>query len=463
MEEIKADLVLKNGRIFVDGGLIRGAMAVKNGIIISLGDDLFMPEAGKVIDAQGKVVLPGIIDTHVHIREPSCSERGTFATETAAAANGGVTTILEQPISSPPPSSPEILRHRIEIAQPQCFVDFAFFGAAGSDCPEEIPRVAKAGIIGFKTFLLHPFKGRENEFRSLTMANDAALVDGFERVARTGLTLTVHAENDDMIQRLVKKFKAEGRTGWEAHCASRPPITEVEPFEKLILIAQETGVRLTFAHVSTADGMELCRRARERGQKVHVETCPQYLFLSDEAMLKYGPFTKCNPPLRSAKDRDALWNYVRNGTVDYIGGDHGPFLLSEKERGIKDIFDCPAGLANIEVTLPLMLTAVRDGRLSLARMVDLLCANAARIFKLKNKGHLAPGYDADFVVVDTEKTFTVDHHEFKTKARDIAVPYDGMKLTGRPVLTAVRGRVIMENGVIDSANQGWGRLQRPAE
>jgi allantoinase len=461
--KIKADLVVKNARIFVDGTLVNGGIAVKDGRIISIGDGLFMPEAERTIDALGNMVLPGVIDTHVHIREPSCSERGTFATETAAAANGGVTTILEQPISSPPPSSPEILRRRIDIAQPQCFVDFAFFGAAGSDCPEEIPYIAKAGIIGFKTFLLHPLKGRENEFRSLTMTDDAAIVDGFERVAKTGLTLTVHAENDDMIQRLVQKFKTEGRTGWDAHCASRPPITEVEAIQKLILLAQATGVRLTFAHVSTADGMELCHRARESGQEVHVETCPQYLFLSDEAMLKYGPFAKCNPPLRSAQNRNALWKYIRNGTVDYIGGDHGPFLLSEKKRGMNNIFDCPAGLANIEISLPLMLTAVRDGKLSLARMVDLLSTNAARIFKLKNKGHLIPGYDADFVIVDVKKTFTVDHHEFKTKARDIAIPYDGMRLTGRPVLTAVRGRVIMENGVIDPVNQGWGRLQTPAE
>jgi|Go1ome_4_1110791.scaffolds.fasta_scaffold22598_2 allantoinase len=455
---VKADLVVRNAQIFADGSLFHGGLAVKDGKILSIGEDECLPEAFKVIDAGNKMVLPGVVDTHVHVRDPGHTERGNFETETKAAANGGVTTILEHPISSPPPYNPEILQGRIDSAKPQCLVDYAFFGAAGSEFPEEVARVAQSGIVAFKTFLHEAPEGRDDEFRGLTMPNDGGIMDGFEAVAKTGLILTVHAENNDMVQRMIKKFRAAGKVGWDAHCPSRPPLSEIECVQKLILIAKETGVRIAFAHISTPEAMELCKQAKLAGQEVYLETCPHYLTLTEEELLKVGPYAKCNPPLRSARERDGLWKYVTEGWVDYIGSDHGPFLVSEKEKGNKDIFTAAAGAACIELTLPLMLTAVRDGKLTLARLMQLISANPARIFGLQGKGHLTPGYDADFVMVDMDRTFVVDHRDLKTKARDTAIQYDGMELVGRPVLTAVRGRVIMEDGVIDGSAKGWGKL-----
>jgi allantoinase len=454
----KADLVVRNARLFVDGGLIHGGLAAKNGKIVAIGSDESLPEAFKTIDAANKLLLPGIVDTHVHVRDPGHIERGTFDTETKALAHGGITTFMEHPISVPPPYSPEILAKRIERAKPRCFVDYAFFGAAGSEFPEEAQRVADAGIVAFKTFLHQAPEGRDKEFVGLTMPNDAGIMDGFEAVAKTGVILTVHAENNDMIQRMIKKFRAEGRVGWDAHCPSRPKLAEIECVQKLVLIAKETGVRLAIAHTTCPEAMEIVKRAKKEGQEVYLETCPHYLFLNESMLLKYGPYAKCNPPLRSEEDRKALWKYINDGTVDYIGSDHGPFLKAEKEKGNKDIFTAAAGLANAELTLPLMLTAVRDGKLTLARMVELISSNAARIFKLEGKGHLKPGYDADFVIADTDSTFTVDHNHFLTKARDIAGIYDGFELTGRPVLTAVRGRVVCENDKIDESAMGWGKL-----
>ena len=258
----------------------------------------FLPEASDTIDAKGMAVLPGVIDTHVHVRDPGHRERGTFASETRAAAAGGVTSFLEHPISSPPPYSPEILRRRIEVAKPQSMVDYAFFGAAGSEFPEEVLKVAREGIVAFKTFLHQAPEGREDEFRGLTMADDGGIMDGFQSVAKTGLILTIHAENNDMIKRLIAQFRAEGKTGFEYHAKSRPPITEIESVEKLIRFAKEYGTRISIAHTSTPEAMELIQQAKAEGQDIYCETCPHYLFLTEEKIKELGPYAKGNPPLR---------------------------------------------------------------------------------------------------------------------------------------------------------------------
>lgn len=459
---MKADLVIKNARVYREGDLFDGGIAVKDGRIVSVSEDAFLPEALDTIDAKGMAVLPGVIDTHVHVRDPGHRERGTFASETRAAAAGGVTSFLEHPISSPPPYSPEILRRRREVAKPQSMVDYAFFGAAGSEFPEEVLKVAREGIVAFKTFLHQAPEGREDEFRGLTMADDGGIMDGFQSVAKTGLILTIHAENNDMIKRLIGQFRAEGKTGFEYHAKSRPPITEIESVEKLIRFAKEYGTRISIAHTSTPEAMELIQRAKAEGQDIYCETCPHYLFLTEEKIKELGPYAKGNPPLRDHARMEALWKYINNGLVDYIGSDHGPFLVSEKDSGLEDIFKAAAGPAPIELTLPLMLTAVRDGKLTLKRMVELLSENAARIFRLfPEKNGLRVGSDADIVVVDLEHEFVVDNKDLVTQSRDTTPMYNGFRLIGKPIHTVVRGRVVMRDRMIDETAHGWGKCLKP--
>lgn len=460
---MKADLVIKNARVYRDGELFEGGLAIKGEKIVSLGSNEFLPEASEVIDAGGMMALPGVLDTHVHVREPGHSERGTFFTETRAAAAGGVTSFLEHPISSPPPYSPEILQERVRVAKPQSLVDYAFFGAAGSEYPEEVLKMGKEGIVAFKTFLHEPPEGRDAEFRGLTMANDGAIMEGFTSVGKTGLMLVVHAENNDMIQRLIKRFRAEGKTGFEYHAKSRPPITEIESVAKLILLAKEYGTRLCIAHTSTPEAMQLLKQARQAGQELYIETCPHYLFLTEKKIEELGPYAKGNPPLRSKESMEALWKYINDGSVDFMGSDHGPFLVSEKDSGLKDIFKAAAGPAAIELTLPLMLTAVRDGKLSLKRMVELTSENAARIFGISHrKNGLRIGSDADIVIVDDKNEFVVNNKELLTKSRDTTPMYNGFKLIGKPVHTIVRGRAVMKNRVVDDSAQGWGERLLPS-
>jgi dihydropyrimidinase/allantoinase len=216
-------------------------------------------------------------------------------------------------------------------------------------------------------------------------------------------------------------------------------------------------------HISTPEAAELVKQARFKGLDVYLETCPHYLFLTTEALDEHGPFAKCNPPLRERALMEKLWTYVADGSVDIIGSDHGPFLTSEKETGYKDIFVAPAGFPGIDMRLPLMLTAVKQGRISLARMVDLISTKPAKVYGLyPQKGAIRVGADADLVLVDGDAEFTVDRHKSYSKARDIARVYDGWKLNGLPLMTVVRGRIVMENGVVDETAAGWGNLVVPA-
>lgn len=457
-----ADLVIKNVYLHTENGMTEAGVAVKDGKIIAIAADAYLPEAGKVIDGHGQHLLPGGVDPHVHFRDPSKNERETFMTGSMAAAAGGVTTVCEHPISLPPPYSPALLKNRIEIADRQSLVDFAFFGAAGADKLEEIPKVAKEDIIAFKTFFHEPPEGRDKEFEGLTMANDAKIYEGFQAVAKTGKILAIHAENNDIIADQIKKLRAEGKVSGIHHAESRPPVSEVEAVAKVLCLAKATGTKVQLCHISTGEAAELVKQAKLKGQEAYLETCPHYLFLNEEALEEFGPFAKCNPPLRKQELVDELWKYVQDGSVDLIGSDHGPFLTSEKETGYKDIFVAPAGFPGIDLRLPLMLTAVKQGKLTLQRVIELISTNPAKIYGLyPQKGAIAVGADADLVLVDLDKEFVVDRTKGYSRSSDIARVYDGWTLTGLPTMTMVRGRVVMQDGVVSEDNQAWGQLVSP--
>lgn len=441
------------GSLVVDKGKISAFLAGKP-------EDQELPEAEEVLDAGGKLLIPGGIDPHVHLRDPGNSERETFATGTMAAAAGGVTMLIEHPISKPPQYCVEILQNRIDVANPQAYIDFGFVGAAGGKKPEKIGELAADGrILGYKTFLHEAPNGRDLEFEGLTMANDYELYRGFSAVAATGLHCLVHAEDDDLIKGLIAQFKAEGKTYPVAHTETRPTISEVASVSRVINFAKETGAVVELCHISTPEAAQLVAEEKAKGTKLILETCPHYLFLSTEDLTKHGPFAKCNPPLRSPEDRDRLWSYVQDGSVDIIGSDHAPFLLEEKLRGAEDIFQSMSGFPGIDLRLPLMLTAVKQGKLTLQRCIELLCIRPAQVFGVyPRKGTLRVGGDADFAIVDFDQEFTVDREKMYTKSKEIARVYDGWKLYGQTIHTVVRGRVVLRDGVVDPDCQGYGQL-----
>lgn len=457
------DLLIQNGKVFMDGCFVQASIGVRDGKIVTIAEPGESFEAKEILDLQGQYLIPGAIDTHMHVRDPGHVERGNFYTETLAAAAGGVTTIMEHPISVPPQYNVEILENRIQRAKQQCVVDFCFYGAAGGEFPEEITKLANDGrIVAFKTFLHAAPNGREQEFKGLTMADDGQLIVGMQELAKTGLLCAFHAEDNDLIQYYIRKFKEEGRTSGRDHALSRPVITEVQSVERVLRFAKETGAKVEIAHVSTPQAMELIKKAKQSGMKVYAETCPHYLFLNEDDLEKFGPFAKCNPPLRKQQLVDELWNYVNDGTVDYIGSDHSPFLYEEKTRGLQDIFAAVSGFPGVDLRLPLMLNAVSEGKINLEKVIELLCVNPAKVFGIfPQKGVIRVGADADFAVFNFEHTTIVDKEKNYSHAKDIAIPYDGKKLNCQISYTILRGRILMKNGVVDESAKAYGQLICP--
>lgn len=456
------DLAVVNGLVFVEGGFRKADVGIQDGKFALVGAPGSLPEAKRTIDAAGKYVLPGGIDTHVHYRDPGHAERETFQVGTRAAAAGGCTTFFEHPISIPPQYNAEILHNRLDLCKKGSCVDYCFYGAAGGEFPEEIVPLSKEGVVAYKTFLHQAPEGRDAEFKGLTSANNAELMRALEEVKKTGLPLAAHAEDNELVTGNIKRLRAEGRTYPLAHCESRPPIVEVEAIAKMLRFGKETGCPVELVHVSTCGAMELAKKAKQEGQTVYVETCTHYLLLDESYVEKYGAYAKCNPALRKKEEIDKLWDYVNDGTVDFIGSDHSPYLVSEKEKSPDDIFVAPSGFPGIDLRLPLMLTEAKKGRVSMERVVELLCVNPAKCFNIfPQKGTISAGADGDLVIVDMNKEYEFDAKNSYSQARDIMKVFQGWKLGCSVDYTVVRGRVVVENGVVDESAAGWGEFVRP--
>lgn len=452
----KFDLVVKSDKVFIDGRLIDCYIGIKDGIIATISKEKLRAE--KIIDAKGKMVLPGTVDPHVHIRAPGHDERETFGSGSKDAALGGVTTIIEMPISVPPPHSPKIVEKRMDVADKEVVVDITFFGAAGIDCIDDIIPCSKSGIVAFKTFLHEAPPGRKEEFIGLTAPNTGDQYELMKKVAQTGVMIGFHAENNDMINKNIAILRSEGKTSPIYHGRSRPPVVEIETTAKILLFAEKIGTKVEICHISTPEVVELVNRAKSKGVYAIAETCPHYLFLNENALNKVGIFAKCNPPLRSEEERLLMWELVNNGSIDIIGSDHAPYTKEEKERGSEDIFTPPAGFPGLSTRLPLLFTAVKEGKFELDRMVELICENPAKIFGLyPKKGTITVGSDADFVIFDPDKKGIISKDEMFTKCRDSALVYNGWEVYGKPEKTIVRGRVVFDNGKIN-VSPGYGEI-----
>ncbi len=457
------DLIVKNVNIVTENEVFHGAVAIHKGKIVALISDANHLDAEEIIDGEGHYLIPGGIDPHVHIRYPGSAHRETFLTGTRAAAAGGTTTIIEHPISTPPQYSLQILNERVKSMEGQAIVDVAFLGAAGGEKIEHIQHVSEAGIVGYKTFLHQAPEGREREFEGLTSKNNFELFSVMEEIAKTKLLMAAHGEDNELVSGFISKLRSEGKTHPKAHCESRPAVVEVLAVEKLITLARETGTRLYLVHISTPEAVQIAEAARRKGQEIYIETCPHYLYLTDEALDKYGAYAKCNPALRDESRVRKMWEYVIDGTIDTIGSDHAPYTVEEKERKKEDIFVSPAGFPGLETRLPLMLTAVKNGRISMQRAVQLLSVNPAKIFDLyPRKGVILPGSDADLVLVDLKTEFKLRAAEMFTMGKEVAKVFEGQRVFGKVKKTFLRGQLVFDDGeIVGQASCGqWVRPLR---
>ncbi len=442
-------LLIKNAQILAEDDYFNGWLLARDGKISALGINDNFPDADTVIDAKGLTLLPGGVDPHVHIRYPGGAHRETFVTGTMAAAAGGVTTIIEHPISTPPQYSPETLAPRVAAVREQAVVDVAFLGAAGGKYTEEICRVAEAGVWGYKTFLHAAPEGREKEFVGLTSETNYELFKVMEEVKKTGLPMAAHGEDNGIVAGAIAELRKAGRVAPIDHVASRPAVAEALAVDCLIRLAETIDCPLYLVHISTPEAVEAAKAARAKGMKIWIETCPQYLYLTEDALNKYGAYAKCNPALRDRARVEKMWDYIADGTIDTVGSDHAPYTVEEKERNPQDIFLVPAGFPGLETRFPLMMKAVADGKISLRRAVELIATNPAKAYGLyPRKGAIKMGADADLILCDPKAEYTVDKEKMLTMAKGIAKVFDGWELNGVIDKVILRGEVVYENGKV---------------
>lgn len=455
------DLLIHSNQIITESGNLDGIIAVKAGKIVGLYESEIKLDAKKVIDARGKVVLPGAIDTHAHIRFPAFPEREDLVTGTTSAAAGGFTTIFEMPVSNPGVSTAEILQERMEMAKKESVVDIALYAGGGHGASESFLSMAAAGAIAYKVFLHRAPHGAEDVFYGLSQIDDGELLSDLYKLKDINRVVCFHAESDPILEHAKKRVEKNGISGESAHSQSHPEIAEIEAISRVILFAEQTGTPVSIVHVSTTQGAQIIKDAKQRGVKVYAETCPHYLFASEKDFKRVGAYAKINPPLRSEKERLELWEYVQDGTIDYIGTDHGPYSKAEKEKGKDNILNASSGMPGFETQMPLLLTAVTEGKLSYHQVAKLTARNQARIFGIDNhKGSISIGKDADFSIIDPSITWKIDHTKMKTKARDIALLWDGKQVKGKVETTVVRGSIVFQNGELQ-VSPGYGNVITP--
>jgi len=429
------DLVIKNAKLVLPDGIVDGGIVIEGSRIKEIKRSSNLPDSGEVIDAKGNHVLPGLIDAHVHFREPGASSKEDWKTGSSAAAAGGITTVLDMPNTQPPTTTLENLEEKRKIASSKSVVDYGFHFGACNENMEEMNSLAD-GIASVKFYM-------SQTTGNLTVDNDAIFHEELKIMAEKGILATVHAENGEMIEYLTGKLQEKGRDDPLAYADSRPPICAADAVNTAIFIAGMAECRLHLCHTSTSLEVSLIEE-HKKFQQLTAEATPHHLFLTRDDLKKLGAYAKTNPPLRNEEDRKALWNGITSGSIDIIASDHAPHLPESKENGI---WKSSAGVPGIETLLPLLLNEVNKGTLSLEKVVMLTVENPAKIFKIKNKGMIAEGYDADLTIVNLNEEFKVKNDELFTKCG--WSPFNGWKLKGRVVTTLVRGNVVFDHGNIN--------------
>lgn len=453
------DINIINGKVWIGGQLILTSLSIDEGKIVAISQKNYLPLAKKSINAEGYFVLPGMIDSHMHSRDPGSTDREDFFTVTCAAAAGGITTIFDMPTVIPPVSTISAFEEKKALAHKKAVVDFALYAGAGSDNIHQIQDLANAGAIAFKTFLILLSPDRTEEAWGVYVSNDGMFLEVLQAIQATGLISAVHAESSEIIQHYTKKLKSNGRKDIQAFGESRPEISDIEAVSKALLFAKYTGTRLHICHVGSRGVVELIRQAKASGQFVTSETTPLYLLLSEEDLNNLGPSGLIYPPLRSKENRNALYQAFTAGDIEIMNSDHAPYTQEEMKKGLNDIWQAVPDGSAIEVMFPLMLTEVNKGNLTLKRVIESMAEIPARLFGLAyRKGFIQVGSDADLVIVDMDAEKIIRGKELHTKQH--MTQFEGWKVKGVPIIIMVRGKVVADHGEI-MGEPGWGIFVNP--
>ncbi len=449
-----ADLYLKNAQIVTESETFRGGVVVEGEKIVQVVKGDVTIEAAKVFDCAGKVLMPGLVDDHVHFNEPGRKHWEGYHTGSMAAAASGITTFMEMPLNSFPATvNGELLREKRQAVANKSIVDYGNWGGLINNNVDELSGLHDEGVIAFKAFMSN------SGIDDFPRVDDDVLYAGLLEAKKFGNLVGVHAESEYVTAYLGQQIRDAGCVDRAAWSESRPPATELEAVQRACYWAGVAESNLHIVHITIADGIRAVVEAKRKGVQVTSETCPHYLFLDENDFEQIGPAAKCAPPLRSREDVEALWECVLEGLVDTIASDHSPCLWEDKEPGMDNIWNAWGGISGVQTMLTTILTeGVHKRGLPLPDVVRMMSTNPARIFGLYPlKGSLQPGADADLAIVDLDAEWTLSVDDLLYKNKHSA--YVGCTFKGKVMQTFVRGKLVYKDGEI-VAQPGYGKALR---
>ena len=421
------DVILSGGTLVNQDGRGQTDIGVQDGRIARIGD-LAQASAGERIDARGLHILPGVVDTQVHFREPGLTHKEDLESGSRAAVLGGVTGVFEMPNTNPLTTSAETLADKVRRGHHRMHCDFAFWVGGTHDNVKDIPELERLpGSAGIKVFM-------GSSTGSLLVEDDAGVTAILRQTRRRS---AFHSEDEPMLR---KRMGLRVKGDPSSHPVWRSPEVALKCTQRLVRIAHETGARIHVLHISTSDEIDFLKHHKDVAS---CEVTPHHLTLGSDAYARLGTYAQMNPPVRDDAHRTRIWEGVAQGIADILGSDHAPHTREEKDHTYPDTH---SGMTGVQTLVPVMLDHVNAGRMTLERFVDMTSAGPLRLFGMARKGRLAVGYDADFTIVDLKRRETITNAWIASKSR--WTPYDGVAVTGWPVGTFVRGRRVMWQGEI---------------
>lgn len=443
------DLIIKNGTIVSPTATFKADVCVDNGKIVAITADAGT-DADKVVDASSKMVLPGAIDAHTHLAMPF---GGTISSDdyyagTRAAACGGTTTVFDFILQDFGETMVDAIKRRDALCAPDAAVDYAFHVAVkdvSNGLIDTIEDAVNYGVSSFKVFMVYDFSVTDGVFYKV-----------LEKAKSCGAMISVHAENKQLIDVLTERYLSEGKTSAWYHYMSRPEFVEGEADIRAIQLAKSLDSKLYIVHLANKEGVQAVERAKNEGYQIYAETCPQYLEFTSEVYKRAdGRNFVCSPPMKGEESRLALWEAIKKGLITTIATDHCPFQSYEKDWGKDDFTKIPNGCAGIENMYPYMLSAANEGKITFNKAVELCSYNPAKIFGCDAKGAIEVGKDADIVIYDPTKDFTITNDKMHSDC-DHTI-WEGIKVKGYPEATYSRGKLVFKDGEF-LGERGWGKF-----
>ncbi|HUX87835.1 MAG TPA: allantoinase AllB [Chloroflexota bacterium] len=446
------ELLLRNVRVVQDELLVPASILIVDGRIVAFLPPDTATTAARAIDGHRAIALPGLIDAHVHTCQPGRTTWEGFRAATRAAAAGGVTTIVDMPLSCTPTVTLQALEEKRSDIAPDALVDYALWGGLTADNVDQVPALIEGGVVGLKAFMT-------DSMQEFGWASDDVLLRGMKVAAGQGALVGVHAESEALVGPLTRRATETGSDSWSGYLSTRPPIAEIDASRRAIGFAGETGARLHIVHCSLPEVVDLVQKAKLANQDVSVETCPHYLSLTDADLARIGNDAKCSPPVRPRATVEQLWECILAGLIDTIGSDHAPSQPGLKEASVGPLA-AGHGILGLQTMLPILLSeGVHQRGLPLSLLTELTATRPAKRFGLwPAKGSLRLGADGDVTLVDPDATWQFQARDMMYSVQRYN-PWDGKTFQGRVVATYVRGRQVYS--LADGPNEpGWGREVR---